>query len=235
VAIDHSLSAHGDAGSGEGHECNSSPPALIRECCAGTNLGAAGRVRVDVTEADPLLRLHAVSAARALGYAVDDEAGGGQAGPRPLAAHFVGLDSLDLCVRCGLAGNPNDGVLRVGYSAGPPALAAVHQLHGCIDLMLELRAVGGAPRFAHLVTPSAFAGVLAGGLSVREADVLLLVLNGFSTEGIAARLYISPATARSHCRAVLLKCGAGDRRSLCARLLGAAVAARRRSECLAGS
>ena len=225
--------------------------------------GANGPATAEVVEADPLLRLHAVSAARALGYVVDDEVGGGQAGPRPPAARFVGLDCLDLCARCGSsrgtfaehgreplgrrhcvppalargaapafadrgapshppAAGPVDGrdTLVIGYSAGPPVLAAVHRLHRCAHFVLELRAVHGAPRFVHAPPASVMAGVLAGDLSAREADVLLLVLSGFSTEGIAAHLCISLATARSHCRAVLRKCAAADRRSLCARLLG---------------
>jgi DNA-binding CsgD family transcriptional regulator len=56
---------------------------------------------------------------------------------------------------------------------------------------------------------------------VREADVLVLLLAGLTTAAIAARLCISPATARSHCRSVLGKLGAPDRTSLRAGLAGA--------------
>jgi len=56
---------------------------------------------------------------------------------------------------------------------------------------------------------------------MREADVLVLVLGGLSTAALAERLCVSPATARTHCRALLRKLGAADRRALRARLLGA--------------
>ncbi len=253
-------------------ECGVTVPACPSPTDDDGHPRPAGRVCADVVEADPLLRLHAVAAARALGYSVDDEVGGGQAGPRPPAARFVGLDCLGLCTRCaavgataarhrreplgrrhcvspapahGAAPGVGDGgiasltcrgapthppgggtrVLVIGYCAGPPVLAAVHRLHRCTNLVLELRAVQGAPRFVHAPSASATAALLAGDLSAREADVLLLVLGGFSTEGIAAQLCISLATARSHCRAVLRKCAAADRRSLCARLLGAGAGA----------
>jgi DNA-binding CsgD family transcriptional regulator len=59
------------------------------------------------------------------------------------------------------------------------------------------------------------------GVSVREADVLVLLLAGLTTAAIAARLRISPATSRSHCRAVLRKLGAADRTALRAGFAGA--------------
>jgi DNA-binding CsgD family transcriptional regulator len=61
--------------------------------------------------------------------------------------------------------------------------------------------------------------VTAAGLTARGADVLVLLLGGLTTAAIAARLCVSASTARSHCRAVLRKLDAGDRRALRARLL----------------
>ncbi len=49
--------------------------------------------------------------------------------------------------------------------------------------------------------------------------MLVLLLGGLTTPAIARRLCVSPSTARTHCRAVLRKLGAGDRRALRARLL----------------
>ena len=47
----------------------------------------------------------------------------------------------------------------------------------------------------------------------------MLLLGGLTTPAIARRLCVSPSTVRTHCRALLRKLGAGDRRALRARLL----------------
>jgi len=182
----------------------------------------AGRVRAEVLEGDPFLRLHAVGAVRALGFAVADEEGGGQArSPQP-AVLFVGLDRLGACPRCGAREGASPAAapprpLVVGYGAGAPALLAAHRRHACTDLVLALRVVAGRPRLGQLPIAAADEA----GLTSREADVLILLLGGLGTAAVASRLGVSPATARSHCRAVLRKCGAADRRALRARLLGA--------------
>jgi DNA-binding CsgD family transcriptional regulator len=77
-------------------------------------------------------------------------------------------------------------------------------------------AAAGRPRLVHL--PAADP-VSAAGLSDREADVLVLLLLGLTTPAVAARLGVAVSTVRSHCRAVLRKLGAPDRRALRARLL----------------
>jgi DNA-binding CsgD family transcriptional regulator len=99
---------------------------------------------------------------------------------------------------------------------GSPALLAVHRAHGCADLVLLLVAGADGPRFAHLPGRDP---VTEAGLTRREADVLVLLLGGLTTPAVAGRLGVSTSTARSHCRAVLRKLGAGDRRSLRALLL----------------
>jgi DNA-binding CsgD family transcriptional regulator len=148
--------------------------------------------------------------AAALGFVV---AGEGSAA----TVVFVGLDDAESCPRCTRpAGAATAGrLLRIGYVAGPPALAAAHRLHACCDVVLVLRASGGRPRFAY-PPPDLLAGT---GLSAREADILVLVLAGGTDAEIAARLCVAPATARAHARAVLRKLGAADRRALRARLL----------------
>jgi DNA-binding CsgD family transcriptional regulator len=103
-----------------------------------------------------------------------------------------------------------------GYAAGAPALLAAHRAHRCCDLVLRLGEAAGRPRLEHLTATDP---VTAAGLSVREADVLVLLLGGLTTAAVAARLCIAQSTARSHCRAVLRKLGAPDRRTLRARLL----------------
>jgi DNA-binding CsgD family transcriptional regulator len=162
--------------------------------------------------------LHAVAAARQLGFALDEAAAGGRAAP---AAIFVGLDAAEACPRCGPAASRRPAAssqLVVGYATAGPELLAAHQLHACCDLVLELRVVAGRACFAY---PPAGGAVEQARLTAREADVLVLVLDGLSTAALAERLCVSPATARSHCRAILRKCGAADRRALRARLIGA--------------
>ena len=95
-------------------------------------------------------------------------------------------------------------------------MLAAHRAHRCADLVLLLTAGAGGACFAHLPAGDE---VTAAGLTEREADVLVLLLGGLTTPAIARRLCVSPSTARTHCRAVLRKLGAGDRRALRARLL----------------
>jgi DNA-binding CsgD family transcriptional regulator len=195
-----------------------------------------------VVEVDPLLRLHAVAAVGALGYAVvpeESERPGYVCSP---AVVFVGLDHVDRCARCGgrclpvcpgradlgrqralgavrssrpLPKAASGAPLIVGYCAGSPALAEAHHRHGCADFVLALRAVAGRPRFLYLAADPC----LPADLTPREADVLLLVLDGFTTAAVAKRLCLSKATVTSHCRAILRKCEAIDRATLRARLL----------------
>jgi DNA-binding CsgD family transcriptional regulator len=199
------------------------PPRRAAGRASSTPAGSTGLAAV--IEADPLLRLHAEAAAKQLGFAPTDAAAEGRGARVAFAAVFVGLDSADACPRCGPAASRRPAAsapLLVGYAARGRELAAVHELHACCDVVLELRAVAGRARFAYL---SAGSAVEQARLTPREADVLVLVLAGLSTAALAARLCVSPATARTHCRALLRKLGAGDRRALRARLLGAAPAA----------
>ena len=174
-----------------------------------------------VIEPDPLLRLHVESAVRHLGFspANDREAGRAAAG-----AVFVGLGPDAECLWRVVPARPTSAAspLVIGYAAGNSELLAAHRVHACCDLFLELQAVGGQARFAYLRAGSI---VEQARLTAREADVLVLVLGGASTADVAARLCVAPATARTHCRALLRKLGAADRRALRARLLAAAAAA----------
>jgi DNA-binding NarL/FixJ family response regulator len=103
----------------------------------------------------------------------------------------------------------------IGYGALIGPLAA-HRRHGCVDAVLQLTAWHGAARFAYLPPVTE---VDAADISAREADVLVLVLAGLDGPAVARRLGLSPATARAHCRAILRKLGAADRRALRARFL----------------
>jgi DNA-binding CsgD family transcriptional regulator len=198
---------------------------------------AAGRVSAPlalVLEPDPLARLLVGPAVAALGFAVAHDVRGDGAGgpaaepsragepawppPPALAAVFLPLRGAGDCRRAAaevrrLATPPP---LVVLYGSGPQALLSAHREHRCCDQVLQLTASAAGPCFAH---PPAVDAVVAAGLSAREADVLVLLLHGLTTPAVGARLGIAASTARTHCRAVLRKLGAGDRRALRARLL----------------
>ena len=168
-------------------------------------------------EHEPLMRLLVLPAVRRLGFAVAAADGAGSAA---VAAVFVPLDRGGDCRRAceaarggpaPRAGRAGAAPLVAGYAAGPHGLLAAHRAHRCADLVLRLTADVAGPCFAHLPSSDA---VRAAGLTEREADVLVLLLDGLTTTSVARRLCVSPSTARSHCRAVLRKLGARDRRAL---------------------
>jgi DNA-binding CsgD family transcriptional regulator len=64
------------------------------------------------------------------------------------------------------------------------------------------------------------------GLTERESQVTLAVVRGLATKEIAARLRLSPHTARQHIKSVLSKLGVSSRSELAGLLMGAAVAPR---------
>jgi DNA-binding CsgD family transcriptional regulator len=167
-----------------------------------------------VLEPDSLARLLVVPAAATLGFRVAEGASACGAGLAPSAV-FVSLARADDCRRAcaearrGRPGRPAP--LVVGYGACAPGLLAAHRAHRCADVVLRLTAAGGLPRFAHLPAVDA---VAAAGVTEREADVLVLLLHGLTTAAVAAQLCISESTARTHCRALLRKLGAQDRRAL---------------------
>ena len=194
----------------------------------------SGAVPALIAEPDPLVRLIATQAAGDLGFTIGVGTPEADIRDGRPAVLFVGLDHLGQCARCTpradgsvLGGADPSGALdrpptlfTVGYVAGSPAILTAHSVHACTDLVVALRALDGRPSFVYAADDTLGRHTsLPADLTPREADVLLFVLSSFSTSLIATRLGLSPATVRSHCRSILRKCGAVNRRVLRARLL----------------
>ena len=105
--------------------------------------------------------------------------------------------------------------LDVLYVAADPLAAELHRLHGCADLACVFWPGEGGGRLEPLAWPGRLESA---GLTPREADVLALLLARRTNDEIAAELVLSPSTVRAHCRAVLRKMNARDRRHLWALL-----------------
>ena len=58
------------------------------------------------------------------------------------------------------------------------------------------------------------------GLTHREAEILRLVAQGHTNKEVAARLYVSPLTIRTHLEHIYEKLGVGNRTEAVARVLG---------------
>ena len=67
--------------------------------------------------------------------------------------------------------------------------------------------------FASRAKQPADTGALCG-LTDREREVMALVAHGLSNEDIASRLFVSPATAKTHVSRAMVKLGARDRAQL---------------------
>lgn len=207
-----------------------------------TRLHDAGEiVRAEVEEADPLIRPAARRAAavflqKTRSLHVDG------AVPRFVGVH--GLEAVAACpllrsaaarrTACAAGRRDRRHDVAAGRSdRGPTALhdpsvdcftvvytlrdglsAALHLAHGCADAAAVL--LPGEPgeaddRFAVVTWPSVLE---AYGLTVREIDVLALLLARFTNDEIAQRLVISRATVRAHVRALQRKLGTVDRRAV---------------------
>ncbi|MHC1560836.1 helix-turn-helix transcriptional regulator [Actinomycetospora sp. C-140] len=94
-------------------------------------------------------------------------------------------------------------------------------------LSLRAAALAGPPGSSDVVVtvePTSRAALsrlalAAHGLTAREEDVALLVLQGASTRAIAATLHLSPHTVQDHLKVVFTKLGVGSRREMTARLV----------------
>ncbi|GAA4788378.1 LuxR C-terminal-related transcriptional regulator [Actinomycetospora chlora] len=92
--------------------------------------------------------------------------------------------------------------LRAAPLAGPPG-------HRDVVVTVEPTSRAALSRLA----------LAAHGLTAREEDVALLVLQGASTRTIAASLHLSPHTVQDHLKVVFTKLGVSSRREMTARLV----------------
>jgi len=89
--------------------------------------------------------------------------------------------------------------------------AELHRLHRCADHFCVFVPDDRGGRLEPLARPGRLE---IAGLTPREADVLALLLARRTNPEIAQQLVLSEATVRAHCRAVLRKVGAVNRRAL---------------------
>ena len=122
--------------------------------------------------------------------------------------------NLLAAIRAGAAGyllksEPPERIVEFlrGVARGEAALS------GAVARQLLDQVREGAPR-------SAVPESLAKTLSARELEVLLLLDRHLGTEEIAARLFISEHTVRSHVKSLLAKLGVSSRREALAKLAG---------------
>jgi DNA-binding NarL/FixJ family response regulator len=122
--------------------------------------------------------------------------------------------NLLAAIRAGAAGyllksEPPERIVEFlrGVAQGEAALS------GAVARQLLDQVREGAPR-------SAVPDSVAKTLSARELEVLLLLDRHLSTDEIAARLFISEHTVRSHVKSLLAKLGVSSRREALAKLAG---------------
>ncbi|MFD0995085.1 DNA-binding NarL/FixJ family response regulator [Pseudoclavibacter chungangensis] len=102
----------------------------------------------------------------------------------------------------------------LGKGAEPSEIArGVRAVHGGESLLSPAAATTDVARMRDLPPPEASSDRVAD-LTARELEVLTLGGRGRSNEEIAATLVISPHTAKTHVKRIMLKLGAHDRARL---------------------
>jgi len=99
----------------------------------------------------------------------------------------------------------------VVYTLRDRLTAEMHLVHGCADAAAVLWPGERQDEFEILSWPTRLA---AFGLTVREVDVLALLLARFSDDEVAERLVVSRTTVRAHVRALQRKLNVAGRRDL---------------------
>ncbi|MGP3534391.1 response regulator transcription factor [Microbacterium sp. RD1] len=103
----------------------------------------------------------------------------------------------------------------IGKGAEPDEIVrAVLAVHAGDALLSPAATRSLITRYVHPPAVDADASALLHELTEREREVLLLVARGRSTDEIAAALYISPHTSKTHLKRIMMKLGAHDRAQL---------------------
>lgn len=122
---------------------------------------------------------------------------------------FENDDNVVLALRAGASGflgkgvEPADLVRAIRVVAGGEALLSPKATRSMIGRFLSQNEPGPLP------TPEPLAA-----LTEREREVLALAAHGLSNDDIAAKLYLSPLTAKTHVNRAMTKLGVRDRAQL---------------------
>ncbi|MFG1990249.1 response regulator [Actinoplanes sp. NPDC048988] len=122
---------------------------------------------------------------------------------------FENDDNVVLALQAGASGflgknvAPADLVTAIRVVAGGEALLSPRATQGLVGRFLD-----------QLRPPPAQALAALDVLTDREREVLVLVAHGLSNDDIAARLYVSPLTAKTHVNRAMAKLNARDRAQL---------------------
>ncbi|MEU5157421.1 response regulator transcription factor [Glycomyces sp. NPDC021274] len=122
---------------------------------------------------------------------------------------FENDDNVVLALRAGASGflgkgvEPADLVRAIRVVAGGEALLSPKATRSMIGRFLSQNEPGPLP------SPEPLAA-----LTEREREVLALAAHGLSNDDIAAKLYLSPLTAKTHVNRAMTKLGARDRAQL---------------------
>lgn len=122
---------------------------------------------------------------------------------------FENDDNVVLALRAGASGflgkgvEPADLVRAIRVVAGGEALLSPKATRSMIGRFLSQNEPGPLPTPEPLAT-----------LTEREREVLALAAHGLSNDDIAAKLYLSPLTAKTHVNRAMTKLGVRDRAQL---------------------
>nr|BFE59828.1 response regulator transcription factor [Dactylosporangium thailandense] len=134
----------------------------------------------------------------------------GLAGVRVLVlTTFEDDDNVVLALQAGASG-------FLGKSVAPDDLLAAIRVVAAGDALLSPAATRGlVTRFlANLRPPAPQVAAGLDELTEREREIMILAAHGLSNEQVAARLFLSPLTAKTHVNRAMTKLGVRDRAQL---------------------
>jgi DNA-binding NarL/FixJ family response regulator len=121
---------------------------------------------------------------------------------------FENDDNVVLALQAGASG-------FLGKSVDPAGLLHAIRVVAAGEALLSPRATRGlVSRFLDHLRPEAPPAAGLDGLTDREREILVLVGHGLSNDDIAARLHVSPLTAKTHVNRAMTKLNVRDRAQL---------------------